>query len=72
MKGLRLSKIPNEIKFVEVWGKLESKNMFERQPLTKYLRLTLVLVFICKSLLPELIKLLFAETLGTRISFYQV
>ena len=46
MNGLRLTKVAKEIKFEGVWGKLESKKMFKRQTLTKYLRLTLVLISI--------------------------
>ena len=42
MKGLRVTKIVNEIKFEGVWGTLESKKYFHRQSFTKYLRLTLV------------------------------
>ena len=43
MKGLRVTKIVKEIKFEGVWDELESKNGFQRQSVTKYLRLTLVL-----------------------------
>ena len=42
MKGLRFPKIVKEIKFEGVWGKLEAKKCFQRQPFTKYLGLTLV------------------------------
>ena len=42
MKELRLTKIVKEIKFEGVWGKLESKIGFQRQSVSKYLRLTLV------------------------------
>ena len=41
MKGLRVTKIVKEIKFQGVWGELGSKKCFQRQQLTKYLRLTL-------------------------------
>ena len=34
----------NEIKFEVVWGELESKNYFQRQSFTKYLRQTLVFI----------------------------
>ena len=44
MKGLRVNKIVTEIKFEDVWGELEAKKYFKRQPFTKYLRLTLVSV----------------------------
>ena len=42
MKGLRVTKIVKEIRFERVWGKLEAKKCFQRQPFKKYLRLTLV------------------------------
>ena len=42
MKGIRVAQIAKEIKFKGVCGKLESKNGFQKQPVTKYLRLTLV------------------------------
>ena len=42
MKGLRVTKIVKEIKSEGVWGELEAKKYFKRQPFTKYLRLTLV------------------------------
>ena len=41
MKGLRATKIVKEVKFEGVWGELEAKIYFQRQPFTKYLRLTL-------------------------------
>ena len=44
MKDLRVIKIVKEIKFEEVWDKLESKTGFQRQSVTKYLRLILVFV----------------------------
>ena len=37
-----VTKIVIEIKFGDVWNKLESEKGFQRQPFTKYLRLTLV------------------------------
>ena len=42
-KSLRVTKNVKEIKFEGVWDELESKNGFQRQSVTKYLRLTLVL-----------------------------
>ena len=42
VKGLRVTKAVKEITFEEVWGKLEAKKCFHRQPFIKYLRLTLV------------------------------
>ena len=44
MKGIRVTKIVKEIKFEGVLGELESKTAFQRQSVTKYLRLTLVFV----------------------------
>ena len=41
MKGLRGAKIVKEIKFEGIWGELESKKGFQRQSVTKYLRITL-------------------------------
>ena len=34
MNGARVTKIVKEIKFEGVWGKLEAKKCFERQPFT--------------------------------------
>ena len=42
VKGLRVTKIVKKIKFVGVWGELESNNGFQRQSFTKYLRLAFV------------------------------
>ena len=42
MQGLRVTKNVKEIKFERVWDDLESRKSFQRQWLTKYLRLTLV------------------------------
>ena len=41
-KGVRVTKIVKEIKFEGVWDELGSKKLFQRQSVTKYLRLTLV------------------------------
>ena len=41
MKDLRVTKNVKEIKFELAWGELESKETFQRQQVTKYLRLTL-------------------------------
>ena len=51
MKGLQVTKIVKEIKFAGVWDKIESKTGFQRQSVTKYLRLTVV--FTCNSALRE-------------------
>ena len=45
MKGLRVTKIVKEIKLEGVWGELESKKGSPRQSASKYLRLTLVLMW---------------------------
>ena len=39
-KGIRVTKIVEENKFKEVWCELESKTVFQRQSVTKHLRLT--------------------------------
>ena len=51
MKDFRVTKIVKEIKVERVWGELEAKNCFQKQPFTKYSRLTLV--FMGKSALRE-------------------
>ena len=43
MKGLRVTNIVKEIPFGGIWGELFSKGGFQRQSVTKYLRLTLAL-----------------------------
>ena len=42
MKGSRVTKIVNEIKFEQVSGELEENKMFPETIIHKYLRLTLV------------------------------
>ena len=42
VKGLRVTKIANEIKFEGIWGELEPKNCLQRRSFIKHLRLTLV------------------------------
>ena len=42
MKVLRVKKIVQKFKLEGIWGELESKKGFQRQSVTKYLRLTLV------------------------------
>ena len=42
MKGLRVIKIVKGITFEGLWGELESIKGFQRQSVTKYLRITLV------------------------------
>ena len=44
MKGTRVTVIAKEITFKGVWGKLEPKKCLQRQPVTKYLKLTLVFI----------------------------
>ena len=38
VKGFRITKIVDQIKFEGVWGELEARNCPQRQSLTKYLR----------------------------------
>ena len=45
MKGLRVTKIVNKIKFGGVWGELEAKYWFQIQLLTKYMRQTLAFMW---------------------------
>ena len=40
-KGLKLTKIVQEITFEVVWAEIQPKKGFQRQSFTKYLRLTL-------------------------------
>ena len=40
MKGTRATETAKEITFKGVWRELESKTVLQRQPVTKYLRLT--------------------------------
>ena len=42
MKDFRVTKIVKESKFEGVWVELAAKKCFQRQPFTKYFRLTLV------------------------------
>ena len=42
MKVLRVNKIFKESKFKGVWGQLKSRKGFQRESLTKYVRITLV------------------------------
>ena len=64
-KGLRITNIVKGIKFEGVWAELESKEGFQRQSVTKYLRL---LHFSCKiahyrkSLIPTLVSFLLVLT----------
>ena len=46
MKGIKVTEIGKEVKFKRVWGKLEPEKGFERPSVTKYLRLTLVFMWI--------------------------
>ena len=43
-KGLRVTKIVNEIKFEGVLGESEARDIFQRQLFTKYLRQTRVFI----------------------------
>ena len=84
MKGSKVTKIIEEVKFEGVLKKLETKKQYlQRQSQTKYCRLTLV--FIRNSTLREKFNFFFQEFfasidknfilsrgLGTRLSFYRV
>ena len=59
MKGFRVTKFAKEIKSEGFSGKFESKKGFQRQTVTKYLRLTLV--FMSNSALRERFKCYFSE-----------
>ena len=54
MKGLRVTKIINKIKFEGVWGELESKRGFQGQSTKGYFRLALVFLW-SKALRKDLI-----------------
>ena len=45
MKGTRATETAKEIKFKGVWHELESKTGLQRQPVTRYLGLTLALMW---------------------------
>ena len=45
LKGLTVTKIVKQIKFEGVWGELEAKSCFQRQPFAKCLRQTLVFLW---------------------------
>ena len=44
MKNLGFMKIVEELEFEVLWDELELKKCFQRQSVTKYLRLTLVFI----------------------------
>ena len=80
VKGLRVTKNVKEIKFEEIWGKLVSRKGFQRQSVSKYLRLTLVFTlnstlrekFNCyfSEVFPSMSKIfIFAGRLGTSLPF---
>ena len=81
MKGIKVTEIGKEVKFKRIWGKLEPEKGFERPSVRKYLRLTLVFMWI-SALRKGLISVLqefFASInkffhltgrLGTRLSFF--
>ena len=54
VKGFGIAPIVKESTFEGVWNKLEAKICFQRQPFTRYLRLTLVLM--CSNVLREKLK----------------
>ena len=59
MKELRVTKNNKEVKIEYNWGDLERKKSFQRQQLTKYLRLTQV--FMIKSAQREKFNLYFSR-----------
>ena len=44
MTGLRVTNIFKKIKFGQIWGELESSQLFQRQSIAKYVRLTKVFI----------------------------
>ena len=62
MRGHRVTKIVKAIKFERVRGDLVSKKGFQRQSVTKYLRLTLV--FMLNSAQGEKLNFFFSKTFG--------
>ena len=44
MTGLRVPNIFKKIKFGQIWGQLESSQLFQRQSIAKYVRLTEVFI----------------------------
>ena len=44
MKDVRVIKIVNAVMFKEVYGKSQVRKCLQRQKLTKYLRLTIILI----------------------------
>ena len=44
MTGLRVTNILKKIKFGQIWGELESSQLFQRQSIAKYVRLTEVFI----------------------------
>ena len=76
MQGLSVIK---ETKFECIWSKLERKKYVQRQPFTKYLRLTLEIVHYGKSLISVVQEsfnsidkiFILAGILDTKLSFYE-
>ena len=59
VKDIRVTRVVKQTKFEEVWGRLEVRNCFQRQPFAKYLRQTLV--FMWNSTLQEKFTFLFQQ-----------
>ena len=84
MKSIRVTEIVKKKKKIKgVWDELETEKGFQRQPVTKYLGLTLV--FVCSSTLRERPSFVFQEffdrsnktfnlaySLGTALSLFEV
>ena len=82
MKVLRVKIIVQKFKLEGIWGELESKKGFQRQSVTKYLRLTLVskwrttgkvLLLFFGIFFGSINKIfILAGEMSTRLSFYEV
>ena len=44
MEGLRVTKIFKKVKFGKIWGQLASIELFQRQSIAKYVRITEVFI----------------------------
>ena len=68
MKGFRVSKIIKEINFGGIWDKLEAKKCSQRQGSTKYLGLSLVIMW--NSALMESLISVFQEGFASIVQFF--
>ena len=82
VNGLRVTKIVRGIKFEGVWVEFKSKNCFQRQSFTKYLRLALVsceiahyeksLISVFQEFFASISKIFtLTRRLATRLSLYE-